>query len=134
MPDQADVTDKGGTPIGNVGFQQDTYQVDTIAPSVTTFVPTGTSPTTPPSTNQGTVTYQITFREPVAGLARANFQLTTDPTVVGANIVGVGFLIDRTNGAVEFGVPFYACHSMSVESYVPEDCPLCKQGLELVET
>lgn len=52
----------------------------------------------------------------------------------GANIVGVGFLIDRTNGGVDFGVPFYACHSMSVESYAPGDCPLCKQGLELVET
>jgi orotate phosphoribosyltransferase len=52
----------------------------------------------------------------------------------GAKVIGVGFLIDRTNGAVDFGVPFFACHSMSVESYAPDECPLCKQGLELVET
>jgi orotate phosphoribosyltransferase len=52
----------------------------------------------------------------------------------GANVVGVGFLIDRTNGGVDFGVPFYACHAMQIESYAAEDCPLCKQGLELVET
>ena len=52
----------------------------------------------------------------------------------GANVVGVGFLIDRTNGGVDFGVPLYACHSMSVVSYAPDECPLCKQGLELVET
>lgn len=52
----------------------------------------------------------------------------------GADVVGVGFLIDRTNGGVDFGVPFYACHSMSIESYAPDDCPLCRDGLELVET
>jgi orotate phosphoribosyltransferase len=52
----------------------------------------------------------------------------------GAQVVGVGFLIDRTNGGVDFGVPFYACHRMSIESYAPDDCPLCRQGVELVET
>jgi orotate phosphoribosyltransferase len=52
----------------------------------------------------------------------------------GANVVGVGFLIDRTNGAVDFGVPFYACHRMNIESFVPDECPLCKQGIDLVET
>ena len=30
----------------------------------------------------------------------------------GADIKGVGFLIDRTNGGVDFGVPFFACHPM----------------------
>jgi orotate phosphoribosyltransferase len=52
----------------------------------------------------------------------------------GAEVVGVGFLIDRTNGAVDFGVPFYACHRMEVESFAPEDCPLCRQGLPLIQT
>ena len=52
----------------------------------------------------------------------------------GANVVGVGFLIDRTNGGVDFGVPFYACHLMNIGSYAPDDCPLCKQGIELIET
>jgi orotate phosphoribosyltransferase len=52
----------------------------------------------------------------------------------GAKVVGVGMLIDRTNGAVDFGVPFYACHVMEVESFPADDCPLCRQGLPLVET
>jgi orotate phosphoribosyltransferase len=52
----------------------------------------------------------------------------------GANVAGVAFLIDRTNGGVDFGVPFFACHGMNIESYAAEDCPFCKQGLELVET
>jgi orotate phosphoribosyltransferase len=51
-----------------------------------------------------------------------------------AQIAGVAFLIDRTGGAVDFGVPFYACRTLEIESYDPEACPLCKKGLRLVET
>jgi orotate phosphoribosyltransferase len=53
---------------------------------------------------------------------------------VGAEVVGVAFLIDRTGGAVDFGVPLYACRSLEIESYDPEVCPLCRKGLPLVET
>ena len=52
----------------------------------------------------------------------------------GARVVGVGFLIDRTNGGVDFGVPFYACHAMQIESFAPDACPLCAQGLPLIAT
>lgn len=52
----------------------------------------------------------------------------------GAQVLGVAFLIDRTAGAIDFGVPLYACHNMNIESYAPDDCPLCKQGLPLVAT
>ena len=52
----------------------------------------------------------------------------------GAMVVGGGWLHDRTNGAVDFGAPFYACHAMNIESFPPDDCPLCRQGLPLVET
>jgi orotate phosphoribosyltransferase len=51
-----------------------------------------------------------------------------------ADVAGIGFLIDRTNGGVDFGVPFFACHSMKVESFPPDDCPLCRAALPLVET
>ncbi|HXH20847.1 MAG TPA: orotate phosphoribosyltransferase [Dehalococcoidia bacterium] len=52
----------------------------------------------------------------------------------GAEVAGVAFLIDRSGGAVDFGVPFFACHTMSIESYDPASCPLCREGLALVET
>lgn len=52
----------------------------------------------------------------------------------GGKVAGVGFLIDRTSGGVDFGVPFYACHAMNIESFPADDCPLCRQGLPLVET
>ena len=51
-----------------------------------------------------------------------------------AKVVGVGMLIDRTDGGVDFGVPFYACHTMKIGSYMTSDCPLCEQGVPLIET
>ncbi len=46
----------------------------------------------------------------------------------GGEIVGVGAIVDRTGGKVDFGVPFHAVISLDVESWEPEDCPLCKAG------
>lgn len=51
-----------------------------------------------------------------------------------ADIRGIGFLIDRTSGGVDFSLPLFACHNVLVESYAPEDCPLCRQGIPLVIT
>jgi orotate phosphoribosyltransferase len=46
----------------------------------------------------------------------------------GGDIVGVGSIVDRTGGKVDFGVPYKAVISVEVESWEPEDCPLCKAG------
>ena len=52
---------------------------------------------------------------------------------MGANVVGVGSIVDRSNGQVDFGVPFEAVLSMEVISYAPEDCPLCKKKARVVK-
>ena len=49
----------------------------------------------------------------------------------GAEPVGVGVLIDRTAGKVDFGVPFAAALTLDVVSWAPEECPLCKAGAPL---
>ena len=52
----------------------------------------------------------------------------------GGDIVGVGSIVDRTGGKIDFGVPFKAVISLEVESWLPEECPLCREGkLELVK-
>ncbi len=50
-----------------------------------------------------------------------------------ANLVGVGMIVDRSNGKVKFGVPQVSSIQLEVVSYMPEECPLCKQNLELVK-
>jgi orotate phosphoribosyltransferase len=52
----------------------------------------------------------------------------------GAELVGVGVLVDRTGGTVDFGVPFFACIPLNIESWAAEDCRLCKQGVPLKVT
>jgi orotate phosphoribosyltransferase len=52
----------------------------------------------------------------------------------GAELVGVGVLVDRTGGKVDFGVPFFACLDLPIASWAPEECPQCKAGVELIVT
>lgn len=47
---------------------------------------------------------------------------------MGAEPVAVASIVDRSAGAVEFGLPFYNLISMNVVSYEPDECPLCKEG------
>ncbi|MFZ5948038.1 MAG: orotate phosphoribosyltransferase [Stygiobacter sp.] len=51
----------------------------------------------------------------------------------GGIVTGVGFIVDRSNGKVNFGVPQFSTVKLDVVSYSPEECPLCKQGIELVK-
>lgn len=52
----------------------------------------------------------------------------------GAEVAGVGVLVDRTAGQVDFGVPFFASLTVTMSSWAPEECPFCKEGVPLVIT
>lgn len=47
---------------------------------------------------------------------------------VGAEVVAVASVVDRSGGQVDFGVPYRALLSMEVKSYEANECPLCKEG------
>ncbi len=47
----------------------------------------------------------------------------------GAEVVGVVSLIDRKTDRL-FDAPFYPLLALAIESWAPEDCPLCAQGLK----
>ena len=46
----------------------------------------------------------------------------------GGVVVGVGSIVDRSAGRVDFGVPFESVIQMDVQAWEPENCPLCKAG------
>lgn len=52
----------------------------------------------------------------------------------GGILVGVGLLVDRARGTVDFGVKTEALLSLDVVKYDPDECPLCREGLPLTET
>lgn len=51
----------------------------------------------------------------------------------GVETVGIGVLVDRSGGRVEFGPPLYAALQADIATYDPADCPLCRRGLPLVK-
>ena len=52
----------------------------------------------------------------------------------GGIVAGVGSIVDRTGGKIDFGVPFKAVYSADVTSWEAGDCPLCKACIhELVK-
>lgn len=44
-------------------------------------------------------------------------------------IVGIGVLVDRSGGTVDFGVPLHAVLQTKVVHWEPNACPLCAQGV-----
>lgn len=46
----------------------------------------------------------------------------------GGEVVGVGVLVDRSGGKVDFGVKTRAVLTMEIQSWEPEQCPLCAEG------
>lgn len=51
----------------------------------------------------------------------------------GGLVVGVGFIVDRSNGKVDFGYPQKSTMKMEVVSYAPDECPLCKENIPVVK-
>ncbi len=52
---------------------------------------------------------------------------------LGGEVVGVGCIVDRSNGKVNFGYPQVSAVKMNVVSFTPEECTLCKQGIPVVK-
>ncbi len=50
-----------------------------------------------------------------------------------AEVVGVGFIVDRSNGKVQFGYPQISTIKMDAVSFSAEECELCKQGKPVVK-
>lgn len=48
-------------------------------------------------------------------------------------VVGVGVLIDRSGGKIDFGVKTQSLLTLDIKTYLPEVCPLCKKGIPAVK-
>lgn len=61
---------------------------------------------------------------------------TLDAVVeAGGTPVGVGLVVDRTDGTTSFGgLETFSCLAIDVASYAPDECELCEAGVELTVT
>ncbi len=48
-----------------------------------------------------------------------------------AELAGVGVLVNRSSGGVDFGVPTKAMLEVDVKTYEPDNCPLCAAGQKI---
>ena len=51
----------------------------------------------------------------------------------GGRVIAAGALIDRSGGKIEFSVESQALIGLPIESYEPDDCPLCREGTAAVK-
>ncbi|MBC8499279.1 MAG: orotate phosphoribosyltransferase [Candidatus Atribacteria bacterium] len=48
-------------------------------------------------------------------------------------VVGVGVLIDRSGGKVDFGIKIEKLLTVDIKTFLPEECPLCKKEIPVIK-
>ena len=48
-------------------------------------------------------------------------------------VVGVGVLIDRSGGRMDFGIRTKKLLTLDIKTYLPEECQLCKKGIQAIK-
>ncbi len=51
----------------------------------------------------------------------------------GADVLGVSCLVDRSEGKADLGMPFAGLISFNIETYSPQNCPLCQKGVPVAK-
>jgi orotate phosphoribosyltransferase len=76
---------------------------------------------------------RVVIIEDVVTTGKSTRETMAVANAAGAQVVGAGGIIDRSGGAADLGVPFEVLAELSVESYQPDACPLCRAGLPVVK-
>ncbi len=50
-----------------------------------------------------------------------------------AKLVGVGYIVDRSNGKIKFDAKYFSVLQMDVVTHKPEECPLCQKGIKVIK-
>src|SRR5262249_11694476 len=84
LASSASVADSAGNAIASLPLTASAFTIDKMTPTATITRNAG------PQTNASSVTWTVSFSEPVLGLSAANFTLTFPPTISGPAISSVG--------------------------------------------
>jgi orotate phosphoribosyltransferase len=64
------------------------------------------------------------------GSTRETMQVAT---AAGGRVVGAASIVDRSDGAARFDVPYLSLMAVDVPTYEPDRCPLCAQGMPVIK-
>jgi orotate phosphoribosyltransferase len=76
---------------------------------------------------------KVVIAEDVVTTGKSTKECMDAVTAAGGEIVAITCLVDRSNGSAKFDVPFFPLVQVDVAVFDPNDCPLCKKGLECVK-
>ena len=76
---------------------------------------------------------KIVIVEDVITTAKTIFETKEALKEFGVEVAGVACIVDRTSGKFEKDFKIYSLLKSSPVTYEPENCPLCKAGVELVK-
>lgn len=52
---------------------------------------------------------------------------------LGGKLAGVGYIVDRSNGKIQFESKHFSVLQLDVVAHKPETCPLCNEGIPVVK-
>lgn len=76
---------------------------------------------------------KVVIVEDVITTARTIFETKEAIKEFGCEVMGVACIVDRTQGKLDNEFKIYSLLQSSPITYKPEECPLCKQNIELVK-
>lgn len=71
---------------------------------------------------------KILIAEDVITTGKSTMETVKVLTDLGAEVIGAACIVDRRAQDCDFPLPVYAALKLTIDSYEPEDCPLCRAG------
>ena len=71
---------------------------------------------------------KILIAEDVITTGKSTMETVKALEDMGAEVIGAACIADRRAADCDFSLPVYAALKLNIESYEPDDCPICKAG------
>ncbi len=71
---------------------------------------------------------KILIAEDVITTGKSTMETVRALEALGAEVIGAACIADRRAADCDFALPVYACLKLTIDSYEPDDCPICKAG------
>lgn len=71
---------------------------------------------------------KILIAEDVITTGKSTMETVRALEALGAEVIGAACIADRRAPDCDFALPVYAALKLAIESYEPDDCPICKAG------
>ncbi len=71
---------------------------------------------------------KILIAEDVITTGKSTMETVRALEELGAEVIGAACVADRRAADCEFALPVYAALKLAIDSYDPDDCPICKAG------